>query len=173
MHCSTDLRMLCSAEYPRSCMSVFWGLCMPVVCVIVYICMYGVCLCVCACVHLCMCMCIRECMHLCVYMYVHVCICLSVLSVCARVNVCTCTNAYTCARARVCLCMVSVCVLQWRGTPRGRGTVEARATEPVSAASWVWEGARVSRPPAREQRRCSLIGCGLASQKLRNPAVIW
>lgn len=42
----SDLRMLFSAEYPRPCMSVFWGLCKPVVCVIVYICMYGVCLCI-------------------------------------------------------------------------------------------------------------------------------
>ncbi|KFO26272.1 Coiled-coil domain-containing protein 9 [Fukomys damarensis] len=47
----------------------------------------------------------------------------------------------------------------------------ARRRDCVSALRWVsGEGARVSRPPAREQRRCSLIGCGRASEKLPNPA---
>lgn len=119
------------------------------------------CACMCACLYMPICV-VCVCTCECVYMY-------ECVYMCTRARVCVNVRACTC----VCVCMVSVCVLQWRGTPCGRGTVEARATEPVSAASWVWEGARVSRPPAREQRRCSLIGCGLASQKLRNPAVIW
>lgn len=51
---------------------------------------------------------------------------------------------------------------------RATAMVCPRRAAPVSG-----EGARVSRPPAREQRRCALIGCGLASEKLANPAVTW
>lgn len=170
------------------CVSVSWGLCMPVCvnvsmyvcvyihlwCMLVFMCMYALCMCMCTCVYVCACEFICVYMCICVYLC-----CVCVMHVCECVYVCECryrcTHVYECACTCVCVGggKVSVCVLPWRKTPRVRGTVVARATESVSAASWVWEGARVSRPPAREQRRRSLIGCILASQKLRNPAVIW
>lgn len=115
-------------------------------------------ICVNICVYLC---CVYTCVN--VFMYANA-------DIGARERMNVRARGCRCGTVSVCVC---VCVLLWRRTPRVRGTVVARATEPVSAASWVWEGARVSRPPAREQRRCSLIGCSLASQKLRNPAVIW
>lgn len=45
----------------------------------------------------------------------------------------------------------------------------------VSAACCAGVGGRCARlqAPAREQRRCAPIGCGLASEKLANPAVTW
>lgn len=51
---------------------------------------------------------------------------------------------------------------------RGTAAERQRRAAPVPP-----EDARVSGPPAREQRRCALIGCGLASEELANPAVTW
>lgn len=93
--------------------------------------------CVCACVlsELCMHLCIYMCMCLCLCMLVYVCICISVLSVCARVNVYICTNVYTCVCecacvhvcVCVCVCMVSVCVERNTAWPRDSGGARHRA----------------------------------------------
>ena len=159
------------------CVCMLVGLCM-----FVYIFIYGVHVYIYMCICVCICICVCTCKFICVYMCEHLCICVNICVYLCCVYTCVNVFLYANADKGACVCMnvrtcgcgtVSVCVLPCRRTPRVRGTVVARATGPVSAASWVWEGARVSRPPAREQLRRSLIGCSLASQKLRNPAVIW
>lgn len=116
------------------CVSVSWGLCMPVCvnvsmyvcvyihlwCMLVFMCMYALCMCMCTCVYVCACEFICVYMCICVYLC-----CVCVMHVCECVYVCECR--YRCTHVYECAC---TCVCVWGEGLRVCVTVEKNSACP-------------------------------------------